>query len=77
VLAVALRRRAPRLAWTLAGLLALQLALGALAVGFGLPLALVLLHNIGAVALLLAAVTAHRIALFGGPRRGRPVAESG
>jgi len=76
-LAIALRRRVPRLAWALAGLLALQLALGALAVRFGLPLALVLLHNIGAVALLLAAVAAHRIALSGRPRVERPVAESG
>jgi cytochrome c oxidase assembly protein subunit 15 len=56
------RRRMPKLAFALVGLLALQLLLGALLVVLELPLALVLAHNANAAALLLVLLTAvHRL----------------
>jgi cytochrome c oxidase assembly protein subunit 15 len=62
-LAAVLWQGARGLALAVAGLLALQLALGIAAVWLSLPLALVLLHNITAVLLLLALVAAHRALL--------------
>lgn len=61
--AARLWRHAPGLAGTLAGLLALQFALGVCAVWLGLPLAVTLLHNVTAALLLLALVAAHRTLL--------------
>ena len=55
--ALAFRLGARPLAWVLGGVLAAQLALGIANVVFALPLAVAVLHNAGAAALLLVAVT--------------------
>jgi cytochrome c oxidase assembly protein subunit 15 len=70
-LAALLRRARRGLAFALAGLLALQVALGALAVALELPLVLVLAHNFCAAMLLLVLVAAHH----GSLRPEPPVAE--
>ena len=54
---LAVRLGSRPLAWVLGGVLALQLALGIANVVFALPLAVAVLHNAGAAALLLAVVT--------------------
>ena len=54
---LAVRLRSRSLAWALGGVLAVQLALGIANVIFALPLAVAVLHNAGAAALLLVVVT--------------------
>lgn len=56
---LAVRLGSRRLAWVLAGVLAVQLTLGIANVVFALPLAVAVLHNAGAAALLLVVVTIH------------------
>jgi len=60
-LAAALWRHRRGLAFAVAGLLGLQVALGVLAMALQLPLGIVLAHNLAAVMLLLALVAAHRV----------------
>ena len=73
MLAVRLGRRP--LAWWLAGALVLQLTLGVANVIFALPLALAVLHNACAAALLLVVVTVNFAAWRGGDReRGSTLA---
>ena len=55
--ALAVRWGSRPLAWVLAGVLAVQLALGAANVVLALPLAVAVLHNAGAAALLMVVVT--------------------
>ena len=55
--ALAVRLGSRPLAWVLAGVLAVQLALGAANVVLALPLAVAVLHNAGAAALLMVVVT--------------------
>lgn len=55
--ALAVRLGSRPLAWVLGGVLAVQLALGIANVVFALPLAVAVLHNAGAAALLLVVVT--------------------
>ena len=63
---LAIRLGSRPLAWVLAGVLGVQLALGIANVVFALPLAVAVLHNAGAAALLLVVVTVnHSIRRFG------------